>query len=194
MLNLASETSAEWIAHALANLDDILVDHAHCEKKAAGGALRLLFRYPQHGFLQQPLSQLAREELEHFELVLRTLAARSTPFGRQRPSAYGGKLHALVRQGEPDRLVDLLLVAALIEARSCERFKLLAGALPEPKLAALYDELLASEARHHQTYVDLACRLEPPSRVRERLAVLARHEAEILAAPVERIRLARLHA
>jgi len=191
VLNLDSDTSARWLVQALANLDDILVDHAHCEKKAAGAAIRLLFRYPEHGFLQEPLSQLAREELEHFERVLGALQQRGMPFGRQRPSAYGGKLHALVRQGEPDRLVDLLLVCALIEARSCERFKLLAGAVPDPDLSALYAELLACEARHHQTYVELAGRLQSPSVVRERLACLAREEAAILAEPTP---LARLHA
>ena len=189
MLNLAWHTPREWAQRAAAQIDDVLLDHAHCEKKAAGAALRMLFRYPQHRFLQEPVSQLAREELEHFERVLALLDARGVAYQRQKPSAYGGRLHALVRAPEPQQLVDLLLVAALIEARSCERFKLLAEALEDDELAALYRELLASEARHHHTYVELAERLEAPERVRLRLKELAREEAEIVVEPSERVRL-----
>jgi tRNA-(ms[2]io[6]A)-hydroxylase len=98
-------------------------------------------------------------------------------------------LHALVRAEEPDQLIDLLLVAALIEARSCERFRLLSETLEDDELAGLYGELLASEARHHQTYLELAQQLAAPDAVRERLAELARREAEILQAPSTRVRL-----
>ena len=189
VLNLVAATPRAWVDLARANLDDILLDHAHCEKKAAGAALRLLFRYPDRAFLQEPLSQLAREELAHFEQVLERLRARGVPFGRQRPSAYAGALHALVRAGEPAHLLDSLLVAALIEARSCERFQLLAEAIDEEDLGAFYRDLLACEARHHQIYLELAGGLLPDARVRGRLSELATAEAEIQARPSRRVRL-----
>ena len=182
MLNLASRTDPGWVARALADLDEILTDHAHCEKKAASTAVSLLFRYPQHGALLAPLSRLAREELAHFEEVVAHLARRGLPLRRQRPSPYAGQLLAAVREPEPERAIDTLLCLALIEARSCERMKILADALDgEPGLRDLYRGLLASEARHHQTYVDLALRLAPADEVRSRLRELARHEAEVLA-------------
>ena len=189
MLNLAAESDPKWLEAALANLDDILLDHAHCERKAAGAAVNMLFRYPEHGFLQRPVSALAREELQHYELVLAELALRDVPFGRQRPSPYGGKLHALIRPDEPQRLLDLLLVSALIEARSCERFQLLAESIPEPRLAKLYAGLLASEARHHGMYLELADQLCAREVVRARLRELAAAEAEILSQPCSIVRL-----
>jgi tRNA-(ms[2]io[6]A)-hydroxylase len=190
VLNLASESDPSWLQSALTHLDDILLDHAHCERKAAGAAVNMLFRYPEHGFLQQPISALAREELQHYERVLEELAARDVPFGRQRPSPYGGRLHSLIRAREPEHLLDLLLVRAIIEARSCERFQLLADAILEPRLAELYRGLLASEARHHGMYLELAGQVCPQAVVRERLRELADAEAEILTEPC---RLVRLH-
>lgn len=189
MLNLASETPLEWANRAADHIDEVLLDHAHCEKKAAGAAVRLLFRYPEHGFLQQPLAGLAREELAHFEQVLRVLAERGIGFARQKPSTYGGRLHACVRGGDPEQLVDVLLVSALIEARSCERFRLLSDTLEDTVLAGLYRELLASEARHHQIYVELAQELVPAVHVRDRLAELASNEAAILRVRSDRVRL-----
>jgi tRNA-(ms[2]io[6]A)-hydroxylase len=181
VLSLAAPTTPEWTARVLAHVDEILVDHAHCEKKAAGSAVNLIFRYPEHGFLHEPLSRLAREELVHFERVLGVLARRGVAFRRQRPSPYAGRLKRAVRPAEPGCLLDTLLCCALIEARSCERFGLLAEALPDPALAAFYRELLASEARHHQVYVGLAEGLAPRDAVRARLAELALHEASVLA-------------
>jgi tRNA-(ms[2]io[6]A)-hydroxylase len=189
VLNLASTTTQQWADRAVAHIDDVLLDHAHCEKKAAGAALRMLFRYPEHGFLQEPISKLAREELGHFERMLRVLEARGVAYVRQKPSAYGGKLHNLLRTSEPDRLLDLLIVSALIEARSCERFRLLSETLEDAELAALYADLLASEARHHQLYIELAEQIESPSQVRVRLLELARDEARIVEAPSSRVRL-----
>jgi len=188
MLTLSAPTRPSWIGSALDHLDDLLLDHAHCEKKAAGAALKLLFSYPQHGCLQEPLSRLAREELGHFEQVLQRLEDRGVAFGRQRPSAYGGKLHALVRPSEPQRLMDLLLVAAIIEARSCERFKLLSDAIEDPDLAKFYAGLLACEARHHGLYVELAIDLGDAAQVRGRLAELSACEARILEEPARDVR------
>jgi tRNA-(ms[2]io[6]A)-hydroxylase len=183
MLNLAAPTDPGWARRALAEPAELLLDHAHCEKKAAGVAVRLLFQYPQHAFLLQPLSRLAREELTHFEQVLGLLEARGIEFRRQRPSPYAGRLKQLVREPEPDRLIDLLLCCALIEARSCERMQHLAGAADDDELAAFYRGLHAAEARHHGLYLELARQLAPADVVSERLAELAESEAAILSEP-----------
>ena len=181
MLHLASTTDTAWLARALAHLDEILVDHAHCEKKAASTALSLLFRYPEQSELLIPLARLAREELAHFEDVLDRLRARGIGLYRQRPSPYASGLMAGVRAAEPGRLVDTLLCMALIEARSCERLQLLAGAVEDGELAAFFGGLVAGEARHHRAYVDLAERVAPVDEVSRRLDELARHEASVLA-------------
>ena len=187
MLRLAAPTGPTWLGRALGNLDQVLHDHAHLEKKAAGTAVALLFRYPERRELQEPLARLAREELAHFEGVLAQLARRGIRFGRQRAGGYAGRLHRFVRPAEPARRLDTLLVAALIEARSCERFGLLAGALRgvDPELAGFYAGLLASEARHHGEYVELAFAGFPEDEVRLRLDEVARHEAGVIAALCE---------
>ena len=191
MLHLASTTDTAWITRALAHLDEILVDHAHCETKAASTALSLLFRYPEQPELLTPLARLAREELAHFEEVLDRLRARGLGLRRQRPSPYASELMAGVRAAEPGRLVDTLLCMALIEARSCERLQLLAGAAEDGELAAFFGGLVAGEARHHRAYVDLAERVAPIAEVSRRLDELARHEASVLASIPA---LPRLHA
>jgi len=183
MLNLAAPTDPNWARRALADPAELLLDHAHCEKKAAGVAVRLLFQYPQHAFLLVPLSRIAREELGHFEQVLALLDSRDIAFRRQRPSPYAGRLKTLVRAPEPERLIDLLLCCALIEARSCERMQHLARATADVELAAFYRGLHAAEARHHGIYLDLARRLASADEVGARLAVLAECEAAILAEP-----------
>ena len=180
MLNLHTPSHPAWLPAALAAMDDVLLDHAHCEKKAASTAMSLLFRYPDHLALQRPLSELAREELAHFELVLKHLERRGVRFKRQRPSAYAGRLMEAVRAQEPERLLDMLLCMSLIEARSCERMKLLAEGLADDELRALYKGLLASEARHHTTYVDLARQYYAEDDVRARLEALAVHEVTAL--------------
>ena len=183
MLNLSSSTDPTWLSRALAHVDEILVDHAHCEKKAASTAVGLLFRYPDHSSLQVPLSRLAREELAHFEEVLGHIERRGAEFYRMTPSPYAASLLSACRRDEPGRVVDTLLCCALIEARSCERMQLLADHLEDPDLAALYRGLLASEARHHRSYVDLALGLGvvPEEEIRTRLAELSAHEAEVVA-------------
>jgi tRNA 2-(methylsulfanyl)-N6-isopentenyladenosine37 hydroxylase len=182
VLSLASATSPAWAARVLADLDLVLLDHAHCEKKAAGNAVTLMFRYPQHDFLAAPLSRLAREELVHFEQVLERLAARGLSLRPLKASPYAGRLRAASRADEPDRLLDSLLCSALIEARSCERFRLLAEHASDASLREFYAGLLASEARHHGIFVSLATQLATAEVARARLDELARHEAEVLAA------------
>jgi tRNA-(ms[2]io[6]A)-hydroxylase len=189
MLKLASETPPSWLARALAQFDEVLLDHAHCEKKAAGNALTLLFQYPERASFQAPLAAVAREDLSHFEAVLGLLTQRGLVFGRQRASAYAGRLRSAVSTREPGRLLDTLLCSALIEARSCERLGLLAEALPDVELARFYAGLRAAEARHHGIYLELACELAPREQVAARLVELAAHEAGVLAEACE----ARLH-
>lgn len=181
MLNLHAPTDERWLALALGDFDAVLLDHAHCEKKAASTALSLIFKYPEHEAFVLPLTRLAREELAHFELVIDHLRRRGLKFERQKPSPYAGRLMEAVRPTEPDRLLDTLLCCALIEARSCERMKLLSENLTDSVLAELYKGLLASEARHHRLFVDLAETVRPAAIVRDRLAELAIHEAAVLA-------------
>ena len=144
-------------------------------------AINLIFRYQRRPLLMRPMSELAREELEHFELLLTVLAERGIDFVPLDPSPYAGKLMKHVRQGEPERLVDTLLCCALIEARSCERMKLLSEHLTDPELRELYKGLLATEARHHHGYVELAMEIGGREPARERLRELAEAEAEVLA-------------
>ncbi len=191
MLRLARSTDPSWVQGIVERLDEVLVDHAHCEKKAASTAVNLIFRYQHDAGLMRPLSELAREELEHFEQVLTLLRERGIDFVPQHPSAYASGLHKAVRRGEPERLLDTLLCCALIEARSCERMKLLAEGLPDAELAAFYGTLLASEARHHAMYVDLAIERYGREVTLARLAELAALESEVIEGlPVE----GRLHS
>ena len=149
---LAAASSASWLEQASARPDLVLIDHAHCERKAAGVALQLMFRYPSDEALAAVLSPLAREELEHFDLVLQLLQRRGLALRPLPAPAYGATLSAAVRKGERERMLDSFLVAGLIEARSHERMALLAAHSPDPELRALYGELLASEARHFGLY------------------------------------------
>lgn len=180
MLNLQSDTSSRWLASIEGHLDELLIDHAHCEKKAAGVALNLIFAYVERTDLVRVLAEIVEEELAHFRLVLDRLEHRGVPFRRLRPSRYGQCLHEHVRAHEPQRAVDRLLVAALIEARSCERFGLLRDHLDDRELAAFYGSLFESEARHHSTYVQLAETFAPAAAVRARLQELAAIEAAII--------------
>lgn len=153
---LAAPSSATWLDAAIERPDLVLIDHAHCERKAAGTALQLMFRYPSDEVLGAALSALAREELEHFEQVLRLLQARGIPLRPLPAPAYGATLTAAVRRGAPERMLDAFLVAGLIEARSHERMALLAAHSPAPELQDLYGALLTSEARHFGLYWLLA--------------------------------------
>lgn len=189
MLSLTRATDPGWPQLAVDRLDEILLDHAHCEKKAAGMAVQLIFRYTRHGFLHEPLSRLAREELLHFEQVLEHLRRRGIAFRTLRPGPYAGRLRQAARDDEPERLLDTLLCSALIEARSCERFRLLAEVVPDEELAVFYRGLLACEARHHQIYVDLAAHLAPDHAVRARLEELAAFEGSLLSEHTDVVRM-----
>lgn len=182
MLGLKSRTETRWLRQVDQDLPSILIDHAHCEKKAAGVAMNLLFAYgtvaPE---ICHELSEIVVEELDHFRQVLGLLDERGIRYKSLKPGCYGRKLNELVRPGEPVRAVDRMLVASLIEARSCERFSLLREHVPDAALAEFYGSLFESEARHHSTYVRLARHFGDEDMIRSRLEELAVAEAEIIA-------------
>jgi tRNA-(ms[2]io[6]A)-hydroxylase len=183
VLHLASETREDWLKEALDDLDAVLLDHTHCEKKAASTAINMIFRYADQPTLLRPLSEHAREELEHFELMLGVLEKRQVGFERLTPAPYAAELYKVVRKKEPDRLLDTLLCCSLIEARSCERMALLSDNLEDAELAELYRSLLASEARHVSLFVDLASEIFGREVTRTRRLEVAAHEALVLEIP-----------
>ena len=181
MLNLQSESSQRWVKLIDDHLEELLIDHAHCEKKAAGSALNLIFAYVDNEELCRELAEIVNEEMEHFVMVLDLLKARGIEFRRIVPGSYGRQLNDLVRKNEPEKAVDRLLVASLIEARSCERFQLLAEYVKDDKeLADFYASLFESEARHHTTYVRMAKHFADDETVRLRLEELSAIETEIV--------------
>jgi len=181
---LACATPPEWVSHACTHVAALLLDHASCEKKAASTAVSLLFRYPDQEPFVQRLSRLAREELRHFEQVRALIARRGIAFRRVRPTRYAGGLHRLVRSREPERLVDLLIAGAFIEARSAERFAVLAPAL-DAELGSFYSGLLVAEVRHCRVYLALA-RAQSDRPVEPRVQAFAAAEAELITTPDER--------
>jgi tRNA-(ms[2]io[6]A)-hydroxylase len=192
MLCLKAPTDPRWAEEAARNVDAVLVDHAHCEMKAASNALSLAARHPKDLDLVRALTDLAREELEHFQQVLSMLQERGLTLGPPEVDVYAAELRkasadpwaATARGG---KLADRLIVGALIEARSCERFKLLARTLEarDAALSAFYTELFVAEARHYQRLVDLAIRISGGDQAAEeavyaRIEVLATREAAIV--------------
>jgi len=191
MLCLTHPTSERWVDIALANLDAVLVDHAHCEMKAATNALSLAVRASETPGVVAELVTLAEEELVHFRRVLSELELRGVALGPPPPDGYAVELRKTVRAhrdlGHPlrasqqiDALIDRLLVAALIEARSCERFSLLAQACEDRELAKLYQGLWASEHGHYRTFIQLAEQIRPPKVVAKRWEEMLDAEAEII--------------
>lgn len=177
---LQQPTSDAWIEQALANLDTILLDHSHCERKAAGVALNLMFRYPSSTKLVRSLTAIAQEELEHFEQVNQILEERGIPLAPLAAPPYGAGLNKQIRPQEPERMLDTLLVCGLIEARSHERLGLLGSHCPDTQLARFYRGLMASEARHYGIYWLLATTYYDREIVSHRLDELAIIESELL--------------
>ena len=182
-------TPDEWLSEACRRLPELLLDHANCELKAASTALGFIYRYPERSALADRMSRLAREELRHFEQVRKIMVDMSVPFERLTASRYAGKLRRAVRNQEPWRLLDMLIVGALIEARSCERFAMLVPRLPD-KLGRFYGGLLASEARHFQHYIAFARKECDVSEQEfgQRLAELKELEAQLISGPDEQFR------
>ncbi len=178
---LIKKTSDEWLKLAISNSMEILLDHAHCEKKAAGVALQLMFRYPSEPGLSEVLSPLAREELEHFERVLSILKSRGKKLQKLASPPYASVLAKNIRKDEPFRMLDSFLVAGLIEARSHERMKLLSIHSPDFELRNLYADLLKSEAKHFGVYWKLADNRFDRHILQTRLKELANVESDALA-------------
>lgn len=183
---LACPTPARWVEGALAQLPLLLQDHANCEKKAAGTAMNLLFRYNDKPELQTLLAQLAREELLHYEQVMEIMQARGIGYRPVSAGRYVEGLRRHARHGEPGRLVDILVIGAFVEARSCERFAALAPHLDDG-LKRFYTFLLRSEARHFEYYLELAGRYSPEP-IAARVALFRAAERELIEAPDTELR------
>lgn len=182
MLGLLSQTDPRWIEAAMADFDALLADHAHCEKKAAATAVKLCAEYPADAGLVAAMARLAQEEMQHFLAVLAELGRRGKGLPPDGGDPYARALLKLVRGTPREKLVDRLLVGGLIEARSCERLKLIAGALPAGPLRELYENLFASEAGHHTLFLGLAKERGGEREALARWEALAQREAEIVAA------------
>jgi tRNA-(ms[2]io[6]A)-hydroxylase len=182
-------TDPRWIEVALADLDSVHADHLHCERKAAQSALSLIRSYPERGELVTQMARLAHDETRHVIQVSRLMARRAQPAAYDFGDDYAAALREHIRKREPDRLLDRLLVFAVIEGRSAERLQLLAGALPDPKSADLYASLATAEVRHRDIFLALARDVDP-SGWRARCGELAAIEAEVF---VDRPITARIH-
>jgi tRNA-(ms[2]io[6]A)-hydroxylase len=182
ILKLKLNTDPRWVDIASKNIEDILVDHAWCEQKAASTGISMIIHYPEKTRLVDELTDLVAEEWSHFERVLLELRKRGYQLGRPRRDEYVVQLLAHVRKGGPRerQLMDQLLVSALIEARSCERFKLLWKHIPDPELSKFYYELMVSEAGHFVSYVELAKEYCDPQVVDVRLQELLKIEGDIV--------------
>ena len=175
---LACKTPKAWVEAALENQDLLLIDHANCEKKAAATAMNLMYRYVDRTELLQKMSQLAREELLHFEQVVKIMQSKDVEYSHLGPSRYASALREHIRTHEPAKLIDTLIVGAFVEARSCERFAMLAPSLDDD-LQKFYTSLLRSEARHFEDYLALA-ELYAEEDISERVAFFAEKEAALI--------------
>jgi len=178
---LRSETPPEWVEAALEQQQVLLIDHANCEKKAAATAMRLMYRYTEDPTLLRKMSQLAREELLHFQQVVELMSARHIRYRQIAPSRYAAELRQHISDLENLALIDTLIIGAYIEARSCERFALLVPAL-DAELSKFYRSLLRSEARHFQVYLDLAKSTQHPL-VHARIGFFGEVESELVLRP-----------
>ncbi|KAA5548007.1 tRNA-(ms[2]io[6]A)-hydroxylase [Adhaeribacter rhizoryzae] len=183
MLKLKLPTDPRWVNIAEKNIEDILVDHAYCEQKAATSGISLIVKYPDKTKLVEEMTALVAEEWSHFERVMEQLKKRGYGLGRNRPDEYVVELSKHIRKGDKRerQLMDHLLVNALIEARSCERFKLLWKNIQDEGLQKFYYELMVSEAGHFVSFVKLAKEYMPPEVVDTRLQELLKIEADIIA-------------
>ena len=181
---LGCETPKSWIDKAIKpeNLAVLLVDHANCEKKAASTALNLIYRYIDNFELLNKMSRLVREEMRHFEQVIKIMKQRDIPYQHISASRYAAGLREVVRKDDPGRLVDVLIVGAFIEARSCERFAKIVPHL-DSELKAFYQSLLKSEARHYQDYLALATKASGNESIDQRIAVIRSCEQQLIQDP-----------
>lgn len=176
---LPCKTPQRWLENAVENPELLLIDHANCEKKAASTALNLIYRYVDNFDLLNKMSRLAREEMRHFEQVIAIMKRRNIPYQQISASRYATKLRELVRSDDPHRLVDILIVGAIIEARSCERFARLAPYL-DPELESFYLSLLKSEGRHYRDYLNLAKNIASQEEIEQRLSLFLEAEQPLI--------------
>jgi tRNA-(ms[2]io[6]A)-hydroxylase len=191
MLHLFAPTDAGWFERVRDHLDLLLIDHTHLEKRAGSNAMNMVFRYARYGKLVRALSGVVQEEMGHFVRMMDVLDARGIEFVRLEPAPYATMLASHARKEEPLQLMDRLLVASLIEARSCERFQILADEADDVALRELYADLYKDEARHHTMYANLAREEFGRAETNKRLDELATMEVEALAASAG---LPRLHS
>ena len=184
---LGARTTQAWINAAIADLPLIIQDHANCEKKAAGTAMNLLFRYEFSYDLQRKLAQLIREEMLHYEQVLGIMNERGQAWGYLSAGRYAKGMLKHKRTYEPAAMIDVLIIGAFIEARSCERFSALAEVINDERLAKYYRYLLKSESRHFEDYLALAQSLSEDN-IDERVAFFKAVEAELISSPDTELR------
>jgi tRNA-(ms[2]io[6]A)-hydroxylase len=182
VLGLVLPTDPRWTDIANKNIHEILVDHAYCEQKAASSGISIIVQYPEKERLVEVLTAIVAEEWSHFERVLQELRKRGMALGPQRKDEYVIKLYALIIQGgsREHQVVEKLLINALIEARSCERFRLLSKEISDPGLSEFYHELMVSEAGHYKTFLSLAKEYMDPEVVEGRWRQILAEEAEIV--------------
>jgi tRNA-(ms[2]io[6]A)-hydroxylase len=182
MLGLKLETDPRWVNIVEENIHEILTDHAFCEQKAASYAISLIVKYPENSELVQKMTDLAQEEMEHFQRVHNLILERNEVLGWERKDPYVQDLMKYVKKGGNYEMVlaERLLIAAMIEARSCERFRVLSENLKDEKLAEFYRELMASEARHYTMFLKLAKKYCTSVDVEKKWQELLTFEAEIM--------------
>ena len=183
MLGLKLPTDPLWVKNAVeGNVSEILTDHAYCEQKAASHAISLIVTFPERTELVDTMTDLAREEMAHFKMVHQLIKDRGFSLGRERKDDYVGELMKFVRKGRDKQmlLLDRLLFAAMIEARSCERFKVLHDHISDQELAKFYYDLMASEARHYTTFLRLAKLYCDPAEVDRRWEEMLVYEADVI--------------
>jgi tRNA-(ms[2]io[6]A)-hydroxylase len=180
-MQLKFQTDPAWLVNAVAHFDEVLIDHAHCEKKAAANALSLLQAYPEVAGLPAHMARLAREEASHLARVLQIMEARGLQLGKDAGDPYAKGLQGLLRNPSKERQLDRLLVAGIIEARSCERLELLAQGLSDAAMKRFYAELAQSEDGHHKLFVRLAEQVAAPDVVAARLDELLVAEGALVA-------------
>ncbi|KIG16975.1 tRNA-(ms[2]io[6]A)-hydroxylase [Enhygromyxa salina] len=181
MLPLVTPTSTAWVELVLANFDEFLLDHAACERKASATGMSFVVRYPDRRLLLEPMIAFAREELEHFHQVYRLIEARGLTLRADTKDPYVEPLIRWVRGGRDERLLDRLVMGGVVEARGCERFGLVAEALPAGELKDFYAELTRCEARHVGLFHRLARQCFGPEQVEARVAELLVLEGELVA-------------
>lgn len=184
---LPCRTPESWLSVAVKSLPLLMIDHANCEKKAAATAMSLMHRYTDNTALLNKMSRLAREELRHFEQVLKLMTKRGIAYESVTASRYAQGLREKVRKKDPHKLVDTLIVGALIEARSCERFAALAPHV-DAELSDFYVSLLKSESRHFMDYITLAKSLASADEVADRLSLFRSIEQELIETPDVEVR------